>query len=239
MMKFPKRSNSKLAELVGILLGDGSIAIRQYRIQITLNKNELQYAFYITGLIKNLFNIKPNIKFRKKENALDILVFNKQIVYFLINKIGLTVAPKWERAVLPQIYTRDNLNKYVLRGYFDTDGCVAITNNNGTTYPRLEMKICPSPMRNSLIKILRMKKFRFGAYTIENNRTRIQMNGYSQLFKWLKEIGISNPNNLNKIRELIKKELARRGFEPRTSRLVGINQPDLRVSQSSYEPFVE
>jgi len=37
-MKFPKKNNFKLAEFVGILLGDGSISIRQYRIQITLNK---------------------------------------------------------------------------------------------------------------------------------------------------------------------------------------------------------
>jgi len=61
------------------------------------------------------------------------------------------------------------------------------------------MKICPSPMKNSLIEILRRRKFRFGEYTIENNRTRIQMNGKSQLQKWLKEIGIKNPNYLEKI----------------------------------------
>jgi len=198
-MKFPKKNNFKLAEFVGILLGDGSISIRQYRIQITLNKNEIKYAFYISKLIIELFGFKPKIKFRKNENTLDIQVFSKQVVEFLIYEIGLVSAPKWNRAILPKIYIDSKLGKYVLRGYFDTDGSVVITNNNGTIYPRLEMKICPSPMKNSLIEILRRRKFRFGEYTIENNRTRIQMNGKSQLQKWLKEIGIKNPNYLEKI----------------------------------------
>ena len=202
-MKFPNKSNRKLAEFIGILLGDGSISIKEYRVQITLHKNEINYAIYISRLIIKLFNIKPKIRFRKNENALDIRIFSKQFVDFLLNEIGLVPAPKWNRAVIPDYYIGSRLDKYILRGYFDTDGSIVITNNNGTIYPRLEMKVCPSPMKNSLIKILKRRNFRFGAYNIENNRTRIQMNGYSQLFKWIKEIGIKNTNQLNKIKKLI------------------------------------
>jgi len=199
-MKFPNKNNCKLAEFIGILLGDGSISIKQYRIQITLNKNEINYALYISKIILQLFDLKPRIKFRKNENALDVLVFSKQLTEFLIYEIGLFPAPKWNRAVLPKNYIdKPDLNKYVLRGYFDTDGCVVATNNNGVIYPRLEMKICPSPMKKSLIEILKRRKFKFGEYTIENNRTRVQMNGKPQLQKWMKEIGIKNPNHLEKI----------------------------------------
>jgi len=204
--------NKELAEFVGILLGDGSIdAKRQHRIQITLNKTELEYAKYIIKIIKKLFAVKILLKFRKTENALDIQIFNKELVDFLINKIGMKASPKWGRAVIPKIFMNTKLEKYVLRGYFDTDGSVVITNNNGILYPRLEMKICPSPMRNSIIDILDRLNFRFGAYNIENKRTRIQMNGQGQLGKWLKEIGIKNPNYLKKA-----KSIAREGFEPST-----------------------
>jgi len=202
-MKFPKKNNFKLTEFIGILLGDGSISIKQYRVQITLHKNEINYAIYISKIIEELFDLKPKIKLRKKENALDILVFSKRFVEFLIYEIGLAPAPKWNHAIIPDFCVGANLNKYILRGYFDTDGSVVITNNNGTIYPRLEMKICPSPMKDSLIKILKERNFRFGAYNIENNRTRIQMNGYSQLFKWIKEIGIKNQNQLDKVKKLI------------------------------------
>ena len=54
---------------------------------------------------------------------------------------------------------KNNLALKVLRGYMDTDGCVVIFNNNGTKYPRLEMKVCPSPMQNQFIEILKKHHF--------------------------------------------------------------------------------
>jgi len=202
--------NRRLAEFVGILLGDGSIdSKRQYRVQITLNKNEVEYANYIIRIIKSLFDVKVLLKFRKNENTLDIHIFNKKFVNFLVNKVGMVPSPKWNRAVIPKVFLNNKLEKYVLRGYFDTDGSVVITNNNGTIYPRLEMKVCPSPMRNSFVEILRRLNFRFGAYKIDNNRTRIQINGRGQLKKWIKEVGIKNPNYLRKINNYVKNSGAR------------------------------
>ena len=193
-IKFPHKKNPNLAELVGILLGDGCINDSyQNRIQITLNSNEVDYGRYICKLFNKLFNTMPALKFRKSENAIDIQVFSKDLVRFLIDKVDLVLSPKWGRAKVPRTYLTRNLRKYVLRGYFDTDGSVVITNNNGIPYPRLEMKICPSPMRDTLIEILKRGGFRFGAYNIENNRTRIQMNGKNQAIKWLSNIGFSNP----------------------------------------------
>lgn len=190
----------RLAEFVGILLGDGCISnTYQNRIQITLNKNETQYAIYIAKLIEELFNIRPEIRIRKNENTLDILVFNKKIVDFLVKQLGMMTSPKWKRAKIPELFINTDFERYVLRGYFDTDGSVVITNNNGVIYPRLEMKICPSPMRNSFISILKRNGFRFGAYKIDNNRTRIQLNGKNQVRKWVKDIGIMNFNQLERL----------------------------------------
>lgn len=199
------KTEEKLAEFVGILLGDGCISnTYQNRIQITLNKNELGYSKYVEKLIEEIFYIKPKIRFRKNENALDIQIFDKNLVNFLIEKIGLVASPKWGRAKIPKLFLGNKLEKYVLRGYFDTDGSVVITNNNGTKYPRLEMKVCPSPMRDSFISILKRNGFHFGAYKIDNNRTRIQLNGRIQLKKWLDEIGIMNPNQIGRLDKIDK-----------------------------------
>ena len=204
--------NKELAEFVGILLGDGSIDNkRQYRIQITLNKTDLEYAKYIINIINKISDVKIFLKSRKNENALDIQIFSKRFVNFLVDDIGMVPSPKWNRAVIPNVFLNNRFEKYVLRGYFDTDGSVVITNNNGVLYPRLEMKICPSPMRDSFIEILNRLGFKFGVYCIENNRTRLQMNGQGQLHKWLKEVGIKNPRYL---RKAVK--IARGGFEPPT-----------------------
>lgn len=202
-MKLPQLENKNLAEFIGILLGDGSITRKyQNRVQITLNKNELQYAKYIVRLIKNLFDVEPSIKFRRTENALDIKICKKNIVNFLLDNVGLKQAPKWNRQIVPEIYLKNNLERFILRGYFDTDGSVVITNRkNGNTYPRLEMKISPSPMRNSLIQILNRQNFRFGNYRIDNGRARIQISGVKQIERWLNLIGISNPIQLNRLRK--------------------------------------
>ena len=93
----------------------------------------------------------------------------------------------------------------MLRGYFDTDGSVVITNNNGTIYPRLEMKICPSPMKDQFVDILRRRGFRFGVHKIVNDEVRIQMNGKNQMDKWVKEIGFSNQKHRDKVHRIREK----------------------------------
>jgi len=197
-----------LAEFVGILLGDGSINVYNknlpyYRLKISLNsaKDKL-YSEYISKLILLLFNEKPFIKKRKNENTLDVLIFKRNIINSLL-KLGLEKSPKWNRAIIPAQFLDAKLSKYVLRGYFDTDGCIAITNNNGITYPRIEMKICPSPMQNQFIEILSSLKFKFGSYNIGKGKVRIQINGKEQLRKWYYEVGSNNPRNLNKIKTFI------------------------------------
>lgn len=204
----------KLAELVGIILGDGSLNIydKHKRLQITMHSiDDLAYSNYITSLFLDLFNQKPIIKFRKNENTLDLQIFKRDIIkYFL--EIGLVNSPKLNRAIIPHIFLKEELKKYVLRGLFDTDGSLVITNNNGKIYPRLEIKICESPMKYQIINMLNELGFKFGVYNINTHQIRIQMNGRSQLEKWVQLIGFNNPKHINKI-----KKVAGEGFEPPTS----------------------
>lgn len=211
-MEKPQLLNSELAEFVGILLGDGSIGIYksrsgnreliQYRVQITCNSvDDKDYIKYLENLFNHLFSIKPRKSFRDIKTC-DLRTFGRSLVEFLTNNVGLELAPKKGRAIIPDRYLDNDLELDILRGYFDTDGSVVITNNNGTIYPRLEMKICPSPMKDQFINILKRRGFRFGVYTIINNEVRIQMNGRSQLEKWIKEIGFHNQKHLDKIKKL-------------------------------------
>ncbi len=209
-IKFPNLKDPKLAEFVGILLGDGSLGIYecksngkiklQYRVKVTLNSiDDKEYVQYVERLIFQLFGLMPIKKFKKNEKVCELLIFRKDILSFLIQKVGLRLAPKWKRAIIPSRYLGSRLELNVLRGYFDTDGSVVITKNNGILYPRLEMKVSPSPMQKQIIKILERRKFRFGVYSIGKGKVRIQLNGISQLRKWIKEIGFKNPKHLKKI----------------------------------------
>ena len=81
-------------------------------------------------------------------------IFKKEKVLYALNNLGLKMSPKWETMEIPKDYTKGKLALLVLRGLFDTDGSVTIFNNHGTIYPRIEIRICPSPAKNQIINIL-------------------------------------------------------------------------------------
>lgn len=204
------RYNSSMAEFIGIMLGDGSLCLREYnkkqnnRLKISFNsKDDEDYIVYVNSLVFNLFKIKPKVVFRKNENTAEILIFKKKIILFLLREIGLRLSPKRNNAVIPKAFLNNNLDIFVLRGYFDTDGCLATTNNNGAIYPRLEMKVCPSPMQNQFIDILTKYNFKFGVYDIGKGKVRIQLNGKKQLEKWIKIVGFSNTKHKQKIKRVL------------------------------------
>jgi hypothetical protein len=89
-----------------------------------------------------------------------------------------------------------------LRGCFDTDVSLVLTNNNGILYPRLEIKVCQSPMQNQIIKILKMNGFGLGIYNLGSGAVRIQMNGKNQLKKWVNGVGFSNPKHYCKAEKI-------------------------------------
>ena len=189
-----------LAEFIGIMLGDGYFS--DNRLKVSFNSvTDLEYIYYVKKLMLGLFNENAILKFRKEENTAELYLFKRSILKTL-NDNGLIKSPKWQRAIIPTSFLKFDLA--VLRGYFDTDGCVVITDNNGTIYPRLEMKICPSPMQEQFIRILGKYQFNFGVYNIGKGEVRIQLNGEKQLDKWLNLVGFSNKKHLDKVQLFIK-----------------------------------
>ena len=189
--------NKELAEFVGIMLGDGYINFpKQPRIKITFNSIvDKEYLVFVKNLLSDLFQVKILEEQRKTENAADLFIFNRNAIRTIVNEVQLIPSPKWNRAIIPSWIFEHKLERFVLRGYFDTDGCVVITNNNGLRYPRLEMKVSPSPMQEQFISILQKYDFKFGAHNIGKGKVRIQLNGKKELKKWNELIGFSNPKH--------------------------------------------
>ena len=195
------KNENDFAEFVGIMLGDGCLSPN--RIQITLDSRNTSYINYVSNLLCKLFEVNVVQSFRKGENTCDVRVFNKKLIGSLSEEKGLILSPKWNRAKVPSSLFENKLILDVLRGYFDTDGCVVITNNNGTLYPRIEMKVCPSPMQNQLIDGLNRYGFKFGVYQIGKGKVRIQLNGKTQLYKWFKLIGSKNVDKLERFHKML------------------------------------
>jgi len=80
-INYPQKS-TKLAELVGILIGDGGI--RNYQVIVALNKEtDKEYTFYVAELFKNLFHLNSTIREEKGEKTYEIVVSSKNLVEYL------------------------------------------------------------------------------------------------------------------------------------------------------------
>jgi hypothetical protein len=200
-------NKNDFAEFVGIMLGDGCLS--HNRIQITLDSRNREYINYVCKLLRNLFDVNVITSFRKNENTCDVRVFNKKLIKILLEEKSLILSPKWGRAKIPRSIFETDLIIDALRGYFDTDGCVTITNNNGTIYPRIEMKVCPSPMQSQFIEGLKRYGFRFGVYQIGKGKVRIQLNGKVQLYKWFKLIGSKNASKVERFHKMLNAKIIR------------------------------
>lgn len=207
----------EIAEFIGIMLGDGCIGVydcksngktkKQYQLKVTLDSRNKQYTEYVFNLMDIVLGVKPVIYFKTKENTVDIRIFRKEIFNYATKELGLNLSPKWNKAKIPEKYQEGKLALFVLRGLFDTDGSVTIFNNNGRVYPRMEIKICPSPMQKQVIEILNNNDFSYRVEKLERGKIRIRLSGIKQLARWFSFVGSSNRRYIKRADVFLKKKV--------------------------------
>ena len=104
---------------------------------------------------------------------------------------------------IPKKYRKGKLGLLVLKGIFDTDGCLSIFNNNGILYPRIEIRLCPSPAQSQIKKIFDEFNFKYKIQELEKGKTRIRLSGKNELKKWFDLIGSSNPIHIKKSKKFL------------------------------------
>lgn len=119
-VRLPKQS-VRLAEFLGIMLGDGHIS--HFQAIVTLGTKELEYVQYVQALMEELFKVKATISV-KKSGYRDVYIGSTLITKWLKdqglvqNKVAAQVGvPAW-------IMTDTKYMRAFARGFFDTDGSV-------------------------------------------------------------------------------------------------------------------
>lgn len=127
--------NEDMAELVGYLLGDGSISqysdktnsrhIANYYIAITLHEEEDRIQKRVESLIKSILNTEPNIENIRGQKIVQLKLYGKKFVE-LFESIGLEAGDKVENQVSVPNWIKDknSLEKRCLKGLIDTDGSI-------------------------------------------------------------------------------------------------------------------
>jgi len=195
-------SIGKMTEFIGIMLGDGSIGIyntkagnkikKHHVVKVTLDSRNKPYINYVSNLMKEVLNVEPRLHFKKKENAVDIGTFRRDALDYILNEIGLKMSPKWNRMKIPKKFMKKEFYPRLLRGLFDTDGSVTIFKNNGIIYPRIEIKICPSPAQKQFMEIVNNLGFKHKIQNLDKGKIRIRISGVKELKKWFEIVGSSN-----------------------------------------------
>ncbi len=116
--------SEKLAEFVGIIIGDGSIS--NYSVRITLDSvADKEYVTYVKKIIKDLFGIDSIVYKHKKFRAVDLVIHRRNLVDYC-KSIGLKSGNKIKNNIdIPEWIKKDSkLSIACVRGLVDTDGCV-------------------------------------------------------------------------------------------------------------------
>jgi len=135
-LSLPEKVSRELAYLCGVFMGDGSIYNRISKKEHVLKcvgnpKDEQAFYFKIIGpYFRKVFGFLPSLRYYDSNTTFGFSVYSKALFDFLTKIIGLPSGKKYSLLKIPFIFKKDKLLVInVLRGLFDTDGCITFKKN--------------------------------------------------------------------------------------------------------------
>lgn len=223
-------NEKKFSLIYGVMLGDGCLSNYKsqgklkYCISITCSyKDDQEFIKLIHPIIESLRNKKIRIKQRPKKGTVEINFLDKNL-FKKFKDFGFPIGKKGKNLKIPDYFYKKKLLKYLVQGFFATDGSLVLTKNPNKLYPRLEAhcihKILINQIKDYLISqglegntyLCKRKKIDPRFKTVQK-KYRFQFNGKNNLIQFNNKIGFINLKHNNKYEFF----MATLGVEPRTS----------------------
>ena len=136
------------------------------------------------------FNLNPYIYCSKKENIRSLIITNRPFFEALV-KLGFPVGKKGQKLKIPNKILKLpwDIKKYLIRGIFDTDGCIVARKDENYKYPCIIISSHSKPLIKQLYYLLRSKEYPFW---ITKHKSEIRMRGIKNVKRWMSDIGCSN-----------------------------------------------
>ena len=191
--------NEKLAEFIGIYLGDGTMTPYQLRI-VGDSRYDKLYFNYISNLIFHLFGLKTSIIMHKNTNTSLLVVYSKNLCDFLNKKFRLKPGDKIRNEnIIPKgVLNNKNLSIACLRGLVDTDGSVSRRGREGSQFC-----IQFTSHNKKLLEQVKVIGNNLKFFTF-NSETGSGTNKWKNIINYFKIVGSSNPKHI--IRFLLRKD---------------------------------
>ncbi len=206
--KFGKiKKDKKLAELFGIILGDGHLEVykkdnaRCYALKIAGNLSQ-DYEYlseYISKLFISIFKEPGKIREIPKKNEIFLTIHGKNLIKML-NELGLKSGnKKINNQNIPDWIKKNNsFLEACLRGLIDTDGSV-----HHISRKNRNLRICFTSYIPNLIEDVHKSLNKLNIKTSKIIRKKqIFISGKEQVNKYIKKIGFNNQKHLKRLEKL-------------------------------------
>lgn len=205
-MKLAKIKSKKVAELIGMHVGDGTLYKTNWSLvwELRGGLNEKNYYNdYVKELLFDITREKFYPKYRSGgKNGCYGIQTSKKVVTNIIENYGFKPGKKTLTVRIPSYIKQSSKSiKYAfIRGLFDTDGCLRfkrINNRPKHTYPQIEFCFASKNLRDDLFELLKELEYRIFKWGT-NNSYKVALSGTTNLEKFMKEISSKNAKHINK-----------------------------------------
>lgn len=201
--KFPElKPTAKLAELTGIILGDGGISLGQLKIYLNI-KADQAYADYVRKLLGEVIGEKGSRYDYIKDSVIVLTVSGVGLIKRLIES-GLKKGDKIKNQVdFPEwIWTSDKYKKLCVRGLIDTDGCLYFHHHwiESRKYKYRNLGLCyTSHSKNLITSVSKIFSEHGIKHSFGYKGGRIYVYSLGMVKKYLRIFGSSNPRITDKL----------------------------------------
>ena len=174
-LKTPKEITSDLAEETGIHIGDGSMNFYKnkrkikgvYQLRGHINDDRNHYKTRVKELYKKLYDFEPSMRIMKSTGVYGFQVWSDDLINFKNKTIKLPLGKKGEIKIPKQFYKKEEFLIAVLRGIFDTDGCLYLQQRRKKSevlYPKMMFTTTSKMLAKQIEKIFGYFKIKVTKY---------------------------------------------------------------------------
>ncbi|MFH1664208.1 MAG: LAGLIDADG family homing endonuclease [archaeon] len=193
----------ELCEFVGAFMGDGHTGLYgSHTIVGFTGHAKLDDDYYyrtIIPAVKKLFHIETCYVW-KKENIMRVTFHSKRLVELLIKRFGFPTGVKFDKILIPEeiLHSSNEHIAAVLRGLFDTDGCVFFDKRKiyRNPYMRFNLTMYNPQILDQVVQALA----KIGIHASRANSKRsIQITNSQNIEGFLRSVGFSNTRHISKV----------------------------------------
>jgi hypothetical protein len=190
--------SEKLAEFMGIMMGDGGMT--KFQATITLHHiDDLAYSKFVRRLAQELFGVKPAVYHRSSHSVNQIVLSRHGLVEYL-HDLGLPIGNKVKQQFDIPNWIKENEEFAIacVRGLVDTDGSIFThtyrVNGKQYSYKKLDFTSMSEPLRRSVYRIFTDA----GLCVRFLPKKSIRIDSISEMKRYFEIISSHNPKHLKR-----------------------------------------